>query len=150
MRVHAVLLLGGWGVLLWGTLQMTHVSLPLPWDHGICGPWGCGPPMEALLACHFFWAVLFFPIGIYCRGKLSEIRRRQLGMALVLIGLMWTGVILIQQWLTWYTDAADEVRQYYFRRIAFVIACNTDYPLIQVMGLGSCLMWRSRSESSHA
>ena len=42
-----------YGVGAFGALQLGRLEL----GHSICGPWGCGPPTEALLAMHCFWLV---------------------------------------------------------------------------------------------
>ena len=49
-----------WSGLLFGSLSVAN--LPGDWGHGICGPWGCGPPMQALVACHFAWLVVLAPL----------------------------------------------------------------------------------------
>ena len=57
--------LTGWGLTLAGTLSIA--SLPGDWGNSICGAWGCGPPLQALVACHASWVVVLIPAGMSIR-----------------------------------------------------------------------------------
>ncbi|MCA9061753.1 MAG: hypothetical protein KDA96_01760, partial [Planctomycetaceae bacterium] len=48
-----------WAMTFWGTLQLSDA--PIFQEHSVCGVWGCGPPTNALLACHLGWLVFLAP-----------------------------------------------------------------------------------------
>lgn len=41
-----ILLLLAWGLALFAALKLNDA--PVDWGH-VCGPWGCGPPLKALV-----------------------------------------------------------------------------------------------------
>ena len=49
-----------WEAGLYAVLNVRQVeSLNV---HAICGTWGCGPPLSALISWHGFWLLLVAPI----------------------------------------------------------------------------------------
>lgn len=49
-----------WFGLMLVALQVQHLDL----GHGLCGEWGCGPPVAAILGMHLFWLVLILPPSV--------------------------------------------------------------------------------------
>src|SRR6202034_2817596 len=53
-----------WGVCLKWALLLQYLPASTFGQHTVCGPWGCGPPLPVLLACHTFWMVLLAPPAV--------------------------------------------------------------------------------------
>lgn len=131
-----------WAAALYGTLNI-H-TLPASWAHSICGPWGCGPPTEALVACHGFWCVLGLPIAAIVAARLDP---RQLPrLAGVLLGLGVLGIVAIGIWegVTWLPHAAEHQRGYFLQRWMFSIATRVDFPIFQTLLAGVLVLAWSR------
>ncbi len=131
-----------WGIVLWGVLRIGE--LPWPTTHDICGPWGCGPPLPALVACHAAWLVIFAPIAYFVPVRLSCTHSRLIGwsmMGLAVLGLVGVGVF---EAVTWLPAVDHSIRPYFPRRWAFVVVTLTDVPLLQTIALGACFAWVGR------
>lgn len=128
-----------WCGAIWGTLQLQH--LPSDSAHSICGVWGCGPPLPALLACHGFWvALLAFPTAVLCIHVPAQ-RLRKLGLFLVLAGI--AGLLGVAAWegVQWWPRASVLQRQYVIQRYLFSVSTLVDLPLVQVVLAGlACLV----------
>lgn len=141
-----------WGGAILGVLQLRH--LPIDGSHNLCGPWGCGPPLPALLAYQGFWLVLLGFPALAASRLWSPVKLRRLG--LVLLGLGLAGFVAIGVWdaLFWWPTASPEGRalvvQRYLFSVATQIAMPVELPVIPVTlaGLG-CLAgaaFRSRAQ----
>lgn len=119
-----------WAAALYGTLSI-H-TLPASWAHSICGPWGCGPPTEALVACHGFWCVLGLPIVAIATTRLPTDQLPRL--AAVLLGLGILGVVAIGAWeaAVWLPQAAEHQRGYFAQRWMFSIVTRIDLPIFEM------------------
>ena len=81
-------------MIAWGGACLA-VLQPARWpdlfgEHSVCGPWGCGPPMSALVAVHGFWLVVFAAV---VRGSTVGMARphrrlRTLGRGLTAVGVL--------------------------------------------------------------
>ena len=58
MRIGLYLL--GWFGLMFVGLQIQQLDL----GHWLCGQWGCGPPVAAVLGMHVFWLAVILPPSI--------------------------------------------------------------------------------------
>lgn len=128
-----------WGLLLWGTLSLSH--WPWPAEYTICGVWGCGAPPEALAGCHAAWVILLLPAVWWSWSRQTRRQRRMLGLMLFCLGV--TGLLAIglyERW-TWYPQAGEYARSFFLRRWAFVVATWTDLPLLQICLFGLLLPW---------
>lgn len=127
--------LGIRAALLYGSLQLQHV--PWPVDHGICGPWGCGPPLGALIACHAGWFA-FLAGPAWMAKMLIPIRSLRIfgiaGLLLAVGGLI--GVAIVQS-MVWWPQANAWVRPYWFQRYLFETATLVDLPVLQTAAIGS-------------
>jgi hypothetical protein len=77
-----------WASALLGSLSISR--LPGDWGHGICGPWGCGPPLQSLVACHVSWLVVLGPATLLLASSrwLSTLVLRRVGATLAIVGLI--------------------------------------------------------------
>jgi hypothetical protein len=140
-----------WGLasLLWlagleGALQLQRLPSALFGGHDICGPWGCGPPVPVLLACHGFWLVLIGPPAVLAVQQLTNKWIWRLGIGLASAGLC--GVIVVAVWeaATWLPEASAWQRQYVGQRFMFALVSFVDAPILQslLIGTGLCLASR--------
>lgn len=125
-----------WGGCLAGALAIAN----LPWDlgHAICGPWGCGPPMQALVACHLAWFVVLVPPAVLLVrwSKASNTMRRRVGLLLVALAGAVLLAMMVYERLTWWPRASEWQRAHFWQRCGFVIATTVDVPVIQVLLIG--------------
>ena len=126
-----------WAAMLWGVLRVAN--LPGDWGHGICGPWGCGPPLQALVACHGFWLVLTLPIVCMLISGLSPHWRIRLGVGLFLTGVAGLTAIVVYQAVVWLPDALPFQRAYFPQRCLFVLATLVDWPVVPLLLSGTVL-----------
>jgi hypothetical protein len=135
--------LGLWGAGLYASLQLQH--LPWPGEHGVCGPWGCGPPTEALLACHAGWmAFLAGPTWLATQSTSPKVARF-LGITGVTLALGGLCGIALHEALVWWPQAGAWSRPYWFQRYLFSVATLVDAPILQVL---LCSGWLLRSARS--
>ncbi len=155
-----------WGTALGGILQVHHLSgtLPFGWSrHTICGPWGCGPPLAALVSYHGFWLILLLPIG-WLTGKAwlgdevgrasidspdknvgenCKARRLRLGgLVLVVSSLsLLVGIVAVDaaRWL-----ATSPTHSYLIQRVLFRVVTLVDLPLIPLAIVGALWLWQGR------
>ncbi len=134
-----------WAVTVYGTSTIHQIeSLNCT---SICGPWGCGPTLSALLGYHLFSFVLIAPplVGI-CSILPPKVGSR-LANALFFGGLI--GAVGLFAWSSfdWYLEGSQT--EYSIRRGLFSLVTATDIPLIQVTisGLISMFLmnWRVKS-----
>jgi hypothetical protein len=124
----------GWVGVLFASLQLQQ--LPGDFSHSVCGPWGCGPPLQSLLACHGFWATLFvLPTGC-CARSIQPPHLRRLGYLLTTIGFCSLIVVAIWQSVTWLPAASEWQREYFLQRYLFSIGTLIDVPMVQALLAG--------------
>ena len=133
------------GFLLWGALLVGTLSIaqwPGNWGHGICGPWGCGPPMQALVSCHLAWLVFLTPPAVLLlrQGRFSP---RRLGLALILMAVVALLSVIAYQRATWWPDASEWQRPFFWQRCGFCIVTAIDFPIVQTLAIGALLLFGS-------
>ncbi len=133
-----------WGILLslwtgglYGCLQIVHLSGN--WGHWICGPWGCGPRLQALLACHGFWLMLLWPPAILLKRRLDPGTGRLTGNVLLGLGVLSLVSMTLYQAITWLP--ATRSAAYFLHRVLFVIATQIEIPTVEVIVVGLYLRW---------
>jgi hypothetical protein len=125
-----------WSLAFWGTLKLSDA--PILQDHSVCGIWGCGPPTNALLACHLGWMVFLAP-SIPLAFRYFAFHRQLLSVFFwVLCGAGMLGVLGtgIHQLVTWYPNATELARSYSLRRWVFAVVTLTDFPMVQLFLYG--------------
>ena len=134
-----------WGTACLGVLRLQ--DLTYEFGHGICGPWGCGPPMQALLACHGFWTVNLAAL-LWVNHEWLPLRwERRLANLALLIAVAGFAAVAGHLMLFWYPHAAETVRAYVVQRYLFSIATLVDAPLVQLsmFGIAGTLLARKRA-----
>ncbi len=135
-----------WGLTLTGTLSIAN--LPGDWGHSVCGAWGCGPPLQALVACHLSWLVVIIPIAMALRRFCSaSLLRRMAAGALVLAVTGILGIIL-HEYLTWFAQASEWQRPFFWHRVGFVILTTVELPIIEIAALACALLPRLHALSA--
>lgn len=134
-----------WAGCIIATLAIRNVPLGL--EHGICGPWGCGPPTQALIACHLAWMVVLMPPAAWLAwsGSASKRMIRKIGMLLILIAGAAILAIIAGQRITWWQQAEPWQRQYFWQRCGFWLAAAVDLPITQSLIVGVVLRLTSRT-----
>jgi len=135
-----------WLLGLWGSLKIHELDLNL--GHSICGPWGCGPPVEALLGYHAFWLVLTFPVAISIASYLSPSRRSKLGWLFLAVGII--GVVFVAGGNTVEYWKSSESSKYLLQRFFFATVTKIDIPMIQAIVVGGSLIWFSAFSSKRS
>ena len=128
-----------WGVACLAALQLQE--LPYDFGHGICGVWGCGPPVQALLACHGFWAVNLATLLWFNHRWLPPNWER--GLANLALGIAVVGLIGVAayQMAFWFPHVSADTRRYVVQRYLFSIAILVDAPLVQLAAFGIAGRW---------
>ena len=123
-----------WGGALFGILQV-HL-IPGNWGHAVCGPWGCGPPMQALVAYHGFWLMLLFPPALTFSNRTSTERLVDVGRWVALFGSVCLLCYMGWEAIDWLARASERHRLYVVQRCLFVVITLVDVPIVQVTMLG--------------
>lgn len=131
-----------WGLALTATLSVANWRGD--WGHGVCGPWGCGPPLQALVACHSAWIVVLLPPTLLLRGRLSPGVRWKTGWIVFALGMAGIIGLGLSESFSWLSQADESQRQYLPQRIGFVLVTLVDVPLMQLVVVGVALMVRGR------
>ena len=133
-----------WLAALEAVLRMQYLPAASFGGHDVCGPWGCGPPVPVLLACHGFWLVLMGPPAVLAAVRLPGVWVRRLGIALVSAGLY--GLIAVAAWeaATWFPQASPWQRHYFGQRLLFAIVTLVDAPILESLLVGTVLYLASR------
>jgi hypothetical protein len=136
-----------WGLALHGVLNVVRVHVD--WEHGICGPWGCGPPPQALAACHLFWLVLLTPSVLFFGTRLPRFVAQRVAWILAGLGILGLAAVAFHEFTTWLPQADDWHRRYFVHRCAFTAATLIEIPMAEflVLGLAMWVMARARRPS---
>jgi len=134
---------GLWCLTLWGTLSLSGVRSR--WSGLLCGPWGCTAPLEAVVACHLSWLVMFAPVVVLVDRVAQPRRMNQLGTCLLLLGLVGAMVLAVQETLRGLPDKAP----YVWQRIALEVFGAIDYPVVPCLigGVTGLALSRRRKRS---
>ncbi len=141
-------IVASWGLCLYGALAIARWEGPL--DHALCGPWGCGPRLPPLLACHAAWAVaLTLPAGFVAWSKLvTPAACRWIGLSLMAVAAAIMAALFASHVLVWWPQAEPGQRPYFWHHLAFDVVTMVDVPVAQlfVVGLGlvGVSRWRDR------
>lgn len=137
--LRPLLWIGGWGLAAYGVLSCAF--LPVDLGHGLCGPWGCAPPLQALAAMHAFWVLALLPPTVWAMCLLSSRSLRLVGVVVMGLGLAGLGIVLARELIVWLPSVPADVQRYFPQRFLFVLATTSDVPLVQVTVAGTvCLV----------
>jgi hypothetical protein len=140
-------------VLAWGGAAYGLTVLgTLPGDLGhalfgesLCGPWGCLPPLQALVAWHLLVVLAFIPLVLWAVRCWPPVRLWAFGAALTALGVLGLAIVagreVLRCWLTF-----PDLRPYTAQRILCVLATLIYVPLVQVTlaGLTGWLVGKRR------
>ncbi len=132
-----------WGIALTATLSIAR--LPGDWGHGVCGPWGCGPPLQALVACHLSWLVVLLPLASVSQTWLSRRQQQVLGIIVMVSGCAGLIGIATHEYGTWWPAVNEWQRGFFWQRVGFVIATWVDLPLVELILAGLLLLTLGQS-----
>jgi hypothetical protein len=131
-----------WGGTLAATLAIANQ--PGDWGHSVCGIWGCGPPLQALVGCHASWLVVLVPVGLLLRSKTSPATFRIVTISSLFIALAGVVSVSVYETCTWFTTVGDTVKAYLGHRIVFVLLTTIELPILELLGLSSVAMFIDR------
>lgn len=140
----------GLGLAAWAASLAAALSIaqwPGDWGHGICGPWGCGPPLQALVACHLAWFVIVVPpsVAAHRSARVTPRTLRNIGVALCIVAALYIGAVVIDERMTWWPMASEWQQDYFWHRCGFVLVTTTDLPVVQVLVGGVYLITTGQS-----
>ena len=137
-----LLLVPAWLFCAWGSLLLHTMDLNL--GHSICGPWGCGPPVEALLGFHAFSLTMLVPLVVGAGFYFSPTTSRKMGMGIAVLGVLLVGATAGRATYNhWVSSGSAE---YLIQKFFFSIATNVDVPMLQIVAAGCGLMWLGRRQ----
>ncbi len=142
ISVRSLILLSGWALALFGVLQVHQLE---GWfGRAICGPWGCGPPVSALIGFHGFWLLLMVLPAWWLKNCLASATLHRLGTGLMLVAAVGIMLLLaVDGWKSWHQEA---MRSYRMQRSLFRLATFVDFPLVQLGLIGLWLRSSRRSK----
>ena len=129
-----LLLVAAWIGAVWGSLQIHRFDLNL--QHGVCGPWGCGPPVEALIGYHGFWFLLFLPVAAGVGLYLPSTVNRKVGLSLLTFGLL---TICLRVGLDVGSYVSHSGTSHAVQRGFFTLVTTVDLPMIPTVLAGVLL-----------
>ena len=135
VRNSAVLIT--WAAALFSALQIHHASDTF--GHDFCGPWGCGPPVAALVGYHLFWMVICLPMGVIASRCLSPEQARLIGKSIAWIAVAGIALLVIVDGIDFFRQAGES--RYLLQRGLFRLATFVDFPLLALC-LSGALMYR--------
>jgi hypothetical protein len=139
--IVACLTAGAWAAGLFSVLSLQYLPDRFFGEHSVCGPWGCGAPLPALLACHGFWLVLFAPATVYAARHLRPQNVWRLGAGLVALAFVGLAAVAVWQAGAWWTNVDKSLHRYALQRYLFVLATLTDVPVLETLVAGVTLWW---------
>lgn len=151
---QATLIVVAWGAAVWLVLQLQFVTFGTL--HGICGPWGCGPPLSVLVACHGFLLVALGPPTCFGCSVLNPRRLLIAGFTALIAGLLAISGVAAWEATHWLPATTEFQSAYFPQRWLFSVAVRVDVPMIEltVFGLLAVICgwrrtWEARANDSH-
>ncbi len=140
---RGILLMIATGAAAWGVLQLDGTAFAA--EHSICGPWGCGPPASALLACHGFWLVVLGGPTIAACAWLDPSKVRLGGQLAMTVGVLAALGVGVWEGLYWLPGQSAFSNGYFVQRWLFSIAVLVDFPIAQLCILGAVCFIHARA-----
>jgi len=135
-----------WVAAIYGSLQIHY--LEGNFDHAICGPWGCGPPVMALVGCHVFWFLLVAPPALAAGFLLPADRALRIGKFCAIVGLGSLAWVVAADGIRFWQSALSS--EFLLQRILFCLATFVELPLglLGLAGLAIRQLGKRRIRSS--
>lgn len=138
------LVAAAWAALL--AIVLSIASWPGDWGHALCGPWGCGPPLQALLACHLAWLVVLVPpaMALVQSPRVPRHLLQHIGTALTMAGIMLLLGLIAHELVVWWSMSGEWQRGYFWQRCGFVLATTVDVPTVELLLVGTYIRMSRR------
>ncbi len=140
-----IVLAVAWIGATFGILAIERISGDF--GRALCGPWGCLPPLQALVAMHGFWTMVALPPTLWLLANLSPLRLQLIGTGALTAGLVGLTVVVARDLLAW-SEVAAHFWRYAAARAACTMAMTTDMPFGQLALAGGVLWWTGRRHAS--
>jgi len=137
--------LAAWAAALYGVLQIRHLTGA--WDHVVCGPWGCGPPLSSLVAYHGFWFVLLGGGALLAAKTWSRRALRNVGFGLILGSVVALLALVGWDLVSWLPLVADTPDKHLLQRALFVVLTSVDVPATAIGLTGVICLVASRRQT---
>ncbi len=122
---------------MYGTLQLHRFEGVF--GHAICGPWGCGPPLVALVGYHAFWLLLIVPPTLVASYLIPAEKAVRIGKLLAIAGLGALALLVLEDAVRFLRTARGG--EHLFQRCLFRLVTFVDFPLGPI-GLAGLTMRR--------
>ena len=142
MTPRLLVFAGLWLASLAAVLQLHQVQTS--WTHVLCGPWGCGPPTEAVVAMQGFWLIGMGGLAWLCAGSWPSGLLRCVGIVLGVAGLLALVGIGLWDFRTYLPQTQTAPNRYLWQRFLWTVATAVDVPAVQSVLVGTCLTWAAR------
>lgn len=111
-------------------------TIPGEAHSGLCGIWGCWPPLQAIAAVHLAWCMA---IGatVHAARSVRTFSLKGLGALLLFVGIVGCLSVVVSDLPSWSARLTVEQQSYWPRRVLFVLATRTDLPLIPLFLTGA-------------
>lgn len=126
-----------WGGTAYGALQFARAEALFD-GCSICGPWGCSPPPEAMIAAHGFWLIVFAALAAVAVRALSPRGLRRAGRVQTAAGLLAAAGVVGWALVTWRPESAAR-QKYVVQRTLFVFATLVNVPAAQATLAGAAV-----------
>lgn len=124
-----------WCAVLYGILSLR--DLPGDYSHRFCGPWGCLPPIQALVAVHGAWTLVMATAVEWLLRNQSPRTLRRTGVVLTCLGAAGLVIFVSHDLSAWPHLDSHGAPAYIPQRLLFSIARTTDLPLVQTTITGT-------------
>jgi hypothetical protein len=141
MRRATIVGLVCWGLAAYGALCVADVPVD---SHELCGPWGCLPPVQALVAMHLFWGLLLVLPVVWLTTHLNFRLLGVLGTMLMVASGLALACLIGSDLPSWLEVMPPTLRDYWGRRVLAIVAVHTDLPLVQLFLAGAACWLKSR------
>jgi len=117
-------------------LEIANLNLGL--KHSVCGPWGCGPRTEALIAVHGFWMVLLLPPLYWLARRTPPAWLHWIGACFLALGAL--ALAGIGGW-AWHDSLHALPEKLLLHGYLFAVVTAVEIPAVQVLLAGAmCLL----------
>jgi peroxiredoxin len=137
--------LGLWGAATWCILSLHDT--PIAGEHSICGPWGCGPTIPALLSTHGFWLMVAIPGSLWAGKWMTSRTSVAVGWVCLALGMSGVARVSLGELMNWRGATHPEARSYTTQRVLFALATTVEVPLIPGIIAGLILLNAGRRPS---